>query len=426
MSKGKKTPQWYTKGKMHIWHPYTQAQTAPQPLLVRSTEGSFIILENGKRLVDGVSSWWSACHGYNHPYILEAIEKQLYVMPHVMFAGIAHQPAYNLAARLSDLIGLERIFFTDSGSTAVETALKMAVQYWKNKGQKRKDKFVSFSDAYHGDTMGCMSLCDPDTGMHSSFHDYMPRQYSVKLPTEEYAVAEFDELLKELKATIAGVILEPLVQGAGGMKFHSPDIVAEIYRICHKHEVLFIADEVMTGFGRTGHMFACHEAGIRPDIMCIGKGLTGGTVPLAATLATSAVYEAFLGDSSQRALMSGPTFMANPLACAAANASLDLFEKENRLEQVESIERQLYDQLKPCRDVARVKDVRVKGAIGVVELNAMKIGEIANLRQAFIQKNVWLRPFDTIIYIMPPLNIAKKDLTLLTQAVVELVQKMEP
>jgi adenosylmethionine---8-amino-7-oxononanoate aminotransferase len=415
---------WYKTGKAHIWHPYTQAQTAAEPVLVRSTKGSVMTLEDGGILIDGVCSWWSTCHGYNHPYIIQAVEKQLHTMPNVMFAGIAHQPAYWLAERLATLTGMERVFLTDSGSTAVETALKMAVQYWKNKGQKRKDKFVSFSDAYHGDTMGCMSLCDPETGMHHAFHDYMPRQYSVKLPLGEYAFAEFDSLLGDLKSTIAGVILEPLVQGAGGMKFHSADIVAEIYRICHKHEVLFIADEVMTGFGRTGHMFACHEAGIRPDIMCVGKALTGGTMTLAATLATAAVYDAFLGDSTQKALMSGPTFMANPLACAAANASLDLFEQHDRLKQVEAIEKQLYEQLAPCESWPRVKEVRVKGAIGVVQLEQVTSEEIKLLRKAFIQKGVWLRPFGDIIYIMPAFTISAKELKILTRAVSDVLKKI--
>ena len=415
--------QWYDLGKGHIWHPYTQAKTAPDPIRVVSTKGSVMTLQDGTTLVDGVASWWSTCHGYNHPFILDAVKKQLAVMPHIMFAGIAHEPAYTLASRLAGITGMDRVFFTDSGSTAVETALKMAVQYWKNKGRKHKDKFVSFNHAYHGDTMGCMSLCDPDTGMHSAFHDYMPRQYSVPLPVGEYGFSEFDTLLGDLKNTIAGVILEPLVQGAGGMKFHSPDVVAEICRICHKHELLFIADEVMTGFGRTGHLFACNEAGIRPDILCLGKALTGGTMTLAATLATSSVYEAFLGDAQDMALMNGPTFMANPLACAAANASLDLFEQENRLMQVENIERQLYEALSVCMSYPGVKDVRVKGAIGVVEMQHMTSDEIRALRLAFVSHGVWLRPFGSIIYIMPAFTITKNELAVLSNAVVEVIKK---
>lgn len=409
--------QWYRVGKDHIWHPYTQAHTAPEPVCVASTQGSSMTLSDGRQLIDGIASWWSACHGYNHPAILEAVEKQLRIMPHVMFAGIAHEPAYRLASRLSGMTGMDRVFFTDSGSTAIETALKMAVQYWKNKGKKRKDKFVSFHGAYHGDTMGCMSLCDPESGMHSAFQDYMPRQYSVPLPSGEYSFSEFDTLLADLKNTIAGVILEPLVQGAGGMIFHSADTVAEIYRICHKHELLFIADEVMTGFGRTGHIFACKEAGIRPDILCLGKALTGGTITLAATLATSAVYEAFLGDTLDMALMSGPTFMANPLACAAAHASLDLFEQEPRLIEVEAIEKQLYEQLSIYRDYSRVRDIRVKGAIGVVEIQGMSYEEMKALRLAAIQEGAWIRPFGNIIYLMPAFTITTKELTFLTNTV---------
>lgn len=414
--------QWYRIGKNHIWHPYTQAKIAPEPVRVVSTQGSRMILDNGQTLIDGVASWWSACHGYNHPVILEAVEKQLHTMPHVMFGGIAHEPAYRLSARLSGVTGMDRVFFTDSGSTAVETALKMAVQYWRNKGKKRKDKFVSFHGAYHGDTMGCMSLCDQESGMHSAFHDYMPRQYSVPLPSGEYSFSEFDTLLGDLKNTIAAVILEPLVQGAGGMVFHSADTVAEIYRICHKHELLFIADEVMTGFGRTGHLFACEEAGIRPDILCIGKALTGGTMTLAATLSTEQIYEDFLGETLDTALMSGPTFMANPLACAAAHASLDLFEREPRLEQVEAIERQLYEELSIYRNYPRVKDIRVKGAVGVVEMFGMSFEEVRALRLLAIQNGAWIRPFGNIIYLMPAFNITRKELTFLTDAVGKIIK----
>lgn len=410
--------QWYEQGKLHIWHPYTQAHVAPDPIQVIATKDCKLILADGRELIDGSASWWSACHGYNHPHILKSITQQLQKMPHVMFAGIAHEPAYQLAARLAKLTGLDRVFFTDSGSTAIETALKMAAQYWRNQGCRHRDKFVSFSNAYHGDTMGAMSLCDPESGMHAMFHDYMPRQYSVKLPLGEYAFIEFDNLLGDLKNTIAGVVLEPLVQGAGGMCFHTPDVVAEIYRICKKHELLFIADEVMTGFGRTGHLFACDEAGIKPDIMCVGKALTGGVMGLAATIATSAIYEGFLGNDLQRALMSGPTYMANPMACAAANASLDLFETEPRLKQVEAIEKQLYEELQPCAQYQEiVKEVRVKGAIGVVELKDINFAQIMQLRAKFVEKNVWIRPFGNIIYLMPAFTISKEELTSLTSAI---------
>lgn len=412
---------WYDQGRKHIWYPYTQEKIAPEPLSIVSTHGCSVRLEDGRELIDGTSSWWSACHGYNHPHIKQSIEKQLESLPHFMFAGIAHEPAYKLAARLSKMSGMEKVFFTDSGSTAVETAMKMAVQYWKNKGDKYRNKFFSFLNGYHGDTMGCMSLCDPDHGMHKQMNDYMPKQYCIRLPLDEYDFSEFDMLLEGIANTVAAVVIEPLVQGAGGMKFHSPDVLAEIHRITKKYNILFIADEIMTGFYRTGNIFACDEAGIIPDIMCVGKALTGGTMTMAATLARQDVYDAFLGDTIEAALMSGPTFMANPLACAAANASLDLFEQEPRRQQVEKIEKQLYEELMPCKDFNKVIDVRIKGAIGVVELEA-DWNEIFAMRQTFIKMGVFLRPFGNVIYIMPPFTISSEELRKLTGAVIEVLR----
>jgi adenosylmethionine-8-amino-7-oxononanoate aminotransferase len=418
MKKG--NSNWYDLGKSHIWHPYTQEKTAPQPIKIASADGCIVKLEDGTQLIDGISSWWSACHGYNHPHLINAIKEQAEKLPHFMFAGTAHEQAYKLAARLAKLTGLPKVFFTDSGSTSVETAMKMAVQYWKNKGNKRRNKFISFDYGYHGDTMGCMSLCDPDDGMHKSFNDYMPKQFSMRVPSDEYDFSEFETMVEGIGDTVAAVIIEPLVQGAGGFKFHSADVLAEIYRICKKYELLFITDEVMTGFGRTGDMFACTEAAIEPDIMCIGKALTGGTMTLAATLTKEHVFEAFLGDELEKALMSGPTFMANPLACAVANASLDLFENEPRLEQVGAIEKQLYQELRPCSKLKKVIDVRVKGAIGVVQLET-NWTEIFKMRQEFVKRGVWLRPFKDVVYIMPPFTITKEQLSLLTGAVVEVV-----
>jgi adenosylmethionine-8-amino-7-oxononanoate aminotransferase len=418
---------WQTTGQPHIWHPYTQMQTAPEPLVVTKTEGVHIHLKGGKKLIDGLSSWWSACHGYNHPHIREAVAKQLEIMPHVMFAGpapVAHEQAYTLATRLAAMApsGLERVFFVDSGSVAVEAAMKMAVQYWYNKGEKKRQKFVAFRGGYHGDTMGAMSLCDPEEGMHKKFSHYMPMQYVMDIPADEYAFAEFEEILDGVKHTIAGVIIEPLVQGAGGMRFHSADTLAEIYKITKRLGTLFIADEIMTGFGRTGLMFASQEAGITPDIMCVGKGLTGGTCSLAATLATEEVYNAFLSDDLNHAFMHGPTFMANPLACAAANASLDLFEQEPRLEQVQAIETQMWGALKPCAEVSSVVDVRVRGAIAAVQLQGVAWKDMFAFRKAFLDKGVWLRPFADVIYLMPPFTISEKELRHLTDAVVEVVQ----
>jgi len=417
------TPGWFESGRKHVWYPYTQEKIAPAPLPIISTSGCTVKLSDGRELIDGTSSWWSACHGYNHPHIKQAIEKQLETLPHFMFAGIAHEQAYKLAERLSKISGLEKVFLTDSGSTAVETAMKMAVQYWKNKGDKKRNKFFSFLNGYHGDTMGGMSLCDPDHGMHKQLNDYMPKQYCIRLPLDEYDFSEFDMLLEGIGNTVAGVVIEPLVQGAGGMKFHSPDVLAEIHRITKKHGILFIADEVMTGFYRTGSLFACNEAGIIPDIMCIGKALTGGTMTLAATLTSQNIYDAFLGDSLEQALMSGPTYMANPLACAAANASLDLFDSEPRQNQVEEIERQLYEELMPCKELHKVLDVRVKGAIGVVEMDINR-DEILLLRTKFIELGVFLRPFSNVVYIMPPFTITKEELTKLTDAVIKAIHDL--
>jgi adenosylmethionine-8-amino-7-oxononanoate aminotransferase len=418
-------PKWLEEGLQHIWLPYAQMQNGFAPLPVISTEGTRITLSNGETLIDGIASWWSACHGYNHPHILSAMQQQLGQMPHVMFAGLAHEPAFKLATRLSKLTGLPKVFFSDSGSTAVEVAMKMAVQYWANQHRKTKTRFVSFHNAYHGDTMGAMSVSDPENGMHHVYAPYMPMQYVVDLPADEYSFAEFEAVLKDNKKTIAGLIMEPLVQGAGGMRFHSPDIVAEIYRLCKEHEILFIADEVATGFGRTGSMFAYQQSGISPDLLCVGKALTGGTMTLAATLASEEIFNAFLGEELTKALMHGPTYMANPLACAAANASLDLFEKEPRLKQIEAIEAQMWAGLKSLVDLPQVEDVRVMGAIGVVELKNATWEQMFLLRQKFAEAGCWLRPFGNIIYLTPAFTIAKEDLETLLAVISNEVRNLK-
>ena len=402
----------------HIWLPYAQMQTVPEPLPVISTSGCKIKLEDGRELIDGISSWWSACHGYNHPHIIGAMEKQLRTMPHVMFAGLTHEPATTLAERLCAIApdGLNKVFFADSGSVAVEIALKIALQYWRNVGKPLKDRFICFKHGYHGDTLGAMSVSDPEKSLHKAFRNSVIKQYVLDIPTDEYSFAEFDTLLADLNGNIAGIILEPLVQGAGGMLFYSADTVAEIQRIAKKHHILFIADEIATGFGRTGSMFACDEAGISPDIMCIGKALTGGAITLGATLTTDEIFDSFLSDKPEDAFMHGPTFMANPLACAAANASLDLFENEPRLAQVEKIEAQLAAELAPCENIDGVVDVRVKGAIGVVQVDTSKI-DVYALRPKFIERGVWLRPFKDVIYTMPPLTISSDELSAITDAI---------
>jgi len=411
---------WYDEGMPHIWLPYTQMKTAQPPLAVASTQGCRITLSDGRELIDGISSWWSACHGYNHPHILSAMEAQLRTMPHVMFGGLVHEQALTLAKRLSKLTGLSRVFFADSGSVAVEVALKIALQYWRNLGKPNKDRFICFKDGYHGDTLGAMSVSDPEKSLHKAFRNSVIKQYVVELPHDEYSFAEFDSLLAGVHGNIAGLIIEPLVQGAGGLCFHSADVLAEIYRIAKKNNVLFIADEIATGFGRTGNMFACGEAGISPDIMCIGKGLTGGEITLGATLVQDEIFSAFYDDNPDHAFMHGPTYMANPLACAAANASLDLFEREPRLEQVEKIEAQLQEQLEACRHLPHVVDVRVKGAIGVVQMESGF--DVYALRDRFIERGVWVRPFKDIVYLMPPLSVSAEELSVLTDSIVQVLK----
>ena len=408
---------WLTPGLDHIWLPYTQMATAPTPLSVVATEGVRIHLADGRKLIDGISSWWTACHGYNHPHIRAAVERQFATLPHVMFAGLVHEPALRLAQRLAKLLpgDLDRVFFTESGSVAVEVALKMAIQYWRNKGRPEKQRIVYFRHAYHGDTFATMALCDPEEGMHALFAGSMPDQIMAELPSDEAMRRAFDLLLETHGERLAAVIIEPLVQGAGGMKVHETQTLAFVAEACRRHEVLLIADEIMTGFGRSGRMFACEEAGITPDIICLSKALTGGTLPLAATVARRHVFEAFLSDDPAAALMHGPTYMANALACAAANASLDLFESEPRLQQVAAIEIQLREELAPCRKLAGVIDVRVKGAIGAVELSGTI--ELDVLRRRFAELGVWVRPFGKVLYLMPPFIIAAEDLSTLTAAV---------
>lgn len=407
-------PTWFTEGYGHIWLPYAQMQTVAQPLPVVGAEGCTLTLVDGRKLIDGIASWWSVCHGYQHPHIVDGITKQASTLSHVMFAGLAHEPAYTLAARLATLTGLERVFFAESGSVAVEVALKMALQYWRNKGEPKRTKFICFTNGYHGDTVGAMSV-SADTDFKTAYSGLTLKNYQLDLPHDEYSFAEFADTVAAIRGQVAALIMEPLVQGAGGMKFHSADILSEIRRVCRDNGILFIADEIATGFGRTGNLFACHEAAITPDIMCLGKALTGGHVPLAATLASKEVFDAFLGTEHEKALMHGPTFMATPLACAAANASLDLFEREPRLKQAEALEHQLWDGLRAFSDNARIADVRVKGAIGVLQL---KEGVDARaLRPKFIEHGAWLRPFADVLYLMPPLTISETELETLFGAI---------
>lgn len=396
----------------NLWLPYSLHKN--EPLQVVSADGCRLKLADGREIIDGIASWWTVAHGYNHPHLVKAVKDQTEKLHHVMLGGFVHEPALTLSARLAKLTNLPKIFFSDSGSTAVEVALKMAAQYWKvqNKNTK-KQRFIHFQNSYHGDTMGAMSVSDDD-GMHSPFVGFMPMQFAVDIPSDEFGFAEFDAILASQKSQLAAVIIEPLVQMAGGMKFHSPDVLAEIYRITKKHDLLFIADEIATGFGRTGYMFACEEAGITPDIMCIGKALTGGMVGMAATCASQQIFDVF----SETAFMHGPTYMGNPVACAAANASLDLFEKEPRLQQVAKIEEILSSELEKCAKLPGVNDIRVKGAVGVVELKESAV----HLREKFLAEKVNIRPFDNIIYLCPPLVISHQEIRQLTDSIFRILE----
>jgi adenosylmethionine-8-amino-7-oxononanoate aminotransferase len=418
-------PGWYDPGLAHVWLPYAQMKTMRAPLPVVRTHGVRIVLADGRELIDGIASWWTACHGYNHPHIRQAVEAQLAGMPHVMFGGLVHEQALRLARRLAQLSpgNLDRVFFSDSGSVAVEIALKMAMQYWINRGATEKKQFVAFQGGYHGDTLGAMAVSDGSDGMHAAFAGAVPAQHVVALPDNPAAMGSLETLFKERSATIAGIIVEPLVQGAGGMKFHGADVLRRLRSLADRYGVLLIFDEIFTGFGRTGSMFACEQAGVVPDIIALSKALTGGTLPLAATVATAKVFDAFWADDPKKALMHGPTYMANALGCAAANASIDLFEREPRLQQVADIAAALARGLEPCRGLKGVRDVRVSGAVGVVEMN--RIDDVDAVRARFVEEGVFIRPIGNVIYLTPAFTISSDELATLTNAVVRVAHKLE-
>ncbi len=413
-------PDWYGQARDHLWLPYTQMKTAKPPLAVVETKDTHIHLADGRVLIDGIASWWTAAHGYNHPHILAAISEQMAHMPHVMIGGLVHEPAAKLAARLAARFpgGDARVFFAESGSVSVEVALKIAVQYWLNQGEGRH-RFLHFRNGYHGDTLGTMAICDPDEGMHSHFKGLLQQNILGEIPDSADNLSALDRLMADNRASLAAVIVEPLAQGAGGMRFYSPEILAAIAALAKKHGLLLILDEIFTGFGRTGTMFAFEQAGIVPDIMTLSKALTGGTLPLSAALAASHVYEKFHGDEPEKALMHGPTYMAHALGCAAANASLDLFEREDRLGQVAALSQQLWAGLAPCRDLPAVKDVRVLGAIGVVELH--KAPDVESLRAAFVDRGLWIRPLGNVVYLTPAFTISEEDLDRLMSGIFEVL-----
>jgi adenosylmethionine-8-amino-7-oxononanoate aminotransferase len=411
----------------HIWHPYSAMNSELPVYEVASVNGVRLKLKDGRELIDGMSSWWCVIHGYNHPTMNAAMEQQLKKMSHVMFGGLTHTPAIELTRQLIDITPeiLQKVFYSDSGSVAVEVAMKMAIQYWQAKAQPQRQRFISLRGGYHGDTFGAMSVCDPDTGMHNLFSEILPQNIFIDRPTCRFGepcsdndIASLAEALKNNADEIAAIIMEPIVQGAGGMWFYSAEYLKQAHELCDRHGVLLILDEIATGFGRTGNLFACEHAGIAPDIMCLGKALTGGYLTLAATLTTKEISDT-IDQGDPGVFMHGPTFMANPLACTAALTSIKLLLDSPWQENIKRIEKELEKGLAPCRDMDHVNDVRVLGAIGVVEMKQPV--DMKSITTAFINAGVWIRPFGKLIYLMPPFIITDDDLEVLTSAIVSVV-----
>ena len=420
---------WLDFDKAHIWHPYTSMVNSLPVIPVASAHGVRLILEDGRELIDGMSSWWAAIHGYNCPELNLALCRQTETLSHVMFGGITHRPAAALANLLVALTppALETVFLCDSGSVSVEVAIKMAIQYWHAMGRPEKHKLLTIRSGYHGDTFGAMAVCDPVTGMHELFTGVLPKHYfadapagGFETPWDEKNIFSFQSLIAKNHDHIAAVILEPIVQGAGGMRFYSPDYLRRVRELCDTHGVLLILDEIATGFGRTGKLFACEHAGIAPDIMCLGKALTGGYMSLAATMATRRVAEG-ISSGKTEAFMHGPTFMGNPLACAVAVASIQKLLDSNWQTAIKDMEYRLKKGLSPCCAMGHVQEVRVLGAIGVVELKAPV--SMARIQKRFVGRGVWIRPFGKLVYTMPPFIISKEDLDTVTQAICDVVAK---
>jgi len=400
--------------QQHIWHPYTSLPANFPPYPVVSAKGVRLKLEDGRELIDGMASWWCTIHGYNHPVLNQAIKNQTDKMTHVMFGGLTHQPAIELAKKLTSITPepLQNIFFSDSGSVAVEVAIKLSLQYWQAKGKPSKNKLLSIKNAYHGDTFGAMAVCDPINGMHSLFSNVLAQHYFVDAPYcgDEYHVEDITKLKNQLEQhhnNLAALILEPIVQGAGGMRIYNAEYLTQARKVCNEYDVLLIADEIATGFGRTGTLFACEQASISPDIMCVGKALTGGTLSLAATLMTTEISDV-ISQGEPGVFMHGPTFMANPLACAVANASVDLLLQSNWQDNIFRIEKILKDNLSDAINLKQVKNVRIKGAIGVIETH-QPIDQ-AWMTQKFVKQGIWVRPFSNLVYIMPAYIITDDDL----------------
>lgn len=418
---------WLDIDKNHVWHPYNSLPSKTKILGVKSTNKTSIFLENGKELIDAMSSWWSAIHGYNNPVLIEALQKQAYIMPHIMFGGLAHEQASILSKKLVDLTGLNSVFLCDSGSVSVEVALKTAILYQKAKG-KNKFKFLALKNAYHGDTLGAMSVCDPQNSMHSIYGTYLSSNIFVEAPAlgfnSDFSVAlkDLEETLQKNHKEIAAFILEPVVQGAGGMRIYNPNYLKKVQELCIKYDILLILDEIATGFGHTGKMFACEYAQIKPDIMTVGKGLTGGLMTMAAMITTKNVSDT-ISNSEIGVLMHGPTFMANPLACSVANASIDLLLSSSWQEKVQKIEEIFASELDSLKDHPLVKDVRNIGSIGIIELKDDCYA--VQLQDYCVENGVWIRPFGKLLYSIVAYTMEEKDLIKIAKTMVEAVKSIK-
>ena len=422
------TPQNMMFDAKHIWHPYSTTTNPLETFGVVGADGVYLHLNDGRRVIDGMSSWWCMVHGYNHPQMNAALKKQVDQFSHVMFGGLTHKPAIKLAEKLISMTpeSMQTVFFADSGSVAVEVAIKMAMQFWIAFDRPEKNKMLTVRGGYYGDTTGSMSICDPDGGMHHWFTGILPQHYFVPRPTcrfdepfEEQHIDELRQILDRFGHQLAGIIIEPIVQGAGGMYFYSPQYLVRLRQLCDEYEVLLLHDEIATGFGRTGKLFACEHAGVVPDIMCVGKALTGGYMTMAATLCSENISRTI---SAHSPFMHGPTFMANPLACAAANASLDILSRGHWQAQVAMLEKTMKESLQPCLDLPSVEEVRVLGGIGVVEMKTPV--NMSEIQPMFVAEGVWVRPFGKLVYVMPPYVISPEQLQTLCSSINKVLHKI--